>query len=93
MRRQRGKTPHFVCARAEAWRDAGLGTDKKHAYVRAWSQDELETEAEPKHTHVDGPFASLRDMQHTKCPCGCGFKGVCEAQLARAQAHDDAIPF
>lgn len=31
----------YVCARAEAWRDAGLGADKKHAYVRAWSEEEF----------------------------------------------------
>jgi hypothetical protein len=38
-------------------------------------------------------FASLRDMRHTACPCGCGSKEICEAHAARVKAHDDAIPF
>lgn len=40
-----------------------------------------------------GPFASLRDMVYTECPCGCGAKEVCDEQRARVQAHNDAIPF
>lgn len=46
MRRQgRHTTYRYVCARAEAWRDAGLGDDKKHAYVRSWTHEELEPAA------------------------------------------------
>jgi hypothetical protein len=43
--------------------------------------------------HIDGPFAALRNMVHTECPCGCGNKEICDIHLARVKAHDDAIPF
>ena len=38
-------------------------------------------------------FTSLRGMVYTSCPCGCGSKDICDSQLARVKAHDDAIPF
>ena len=49
--------------------------------------------APTKTTAKPGPFASLRDMVYTECPCGCGNKEVCDAQLAHVKAHNDALPF
>lgn len=40
MRRQHGKTPHYVCPRNENRRKYDL-KDDQHAYVRAWTEDEL----------------------------------------------------
>ena len=40
-----------------------------------------------------GPFASFRDMVYTECPCGCGFKGVCDAQRERVRIADNELPF
>ena len=48
---------------------------------------------QPAPYRKSGPFASLRDMRHTECPCGCGASEVCEAQRARVKEHNDAIPF
>lgn len=52
---------------------------------------EIEQEANPY--RKPGPFASLRDMVYTECPCGCGSKEVCEAQRAKVETHNKAIPF
>lgn len=38
-------------------------------------------------------FASLRDMRHTKCPCGCGSKETCESQRVNVQNHNKETPF
>lgn len=96
MRRQgRGakNDPRYVCPRAEAAVKYDL-PNRTHAYVRAWSEEELKPPVEDAPSkHVDGPFASLRDMRHESCPCGCGFKGVCETQLALVQSHDAALEF
>ena len=40
MRRQHGKTPHYVCARNERRREHNL-KDDQHAYLRAWTEEEL----------------------------------------------------
>lgn len=55
-------------------------------------QGALDEEDEQNHRR-DGPFASLRDMVYTECPCGCGNKEVCEEQRARVKAHDEKVPF
>lgn len=60
------------------------------ARIRAALEDDQEYESTRR---VNGPFAALRDMTYTACPCGCGAKEICEAQAARVKAHDDAIPF
>lgn len=53
----------------------------------------LEASHAPRYDRKLGPFASLRDMRYTECPCGCGASKVCEAQRARVKEHNDAIPF
>lgn len=58
-----------------------------------FDEDIAEWDDMPNVWQKPGPFASLRDLVYTECPCGCGSKEVCEAQAARVKANDDAIPF
>jgi hypothetical protein len=58
-----------------------------------FDEDAAEWDDMPNVWVKPGPFASLRGMVYTECPCGCGSKEICDAQRARVKAHNNAIPF
>ncbi len=47
----------------------------------------------PADTPAHEAMRSLRGMDCTECPCGCGSAGVCDAQLDRVRQVDAALPF
>lgn len=60
---------------------------------RAWHTDDEAVATTKLISLTAHPFRSLAGMVYTDCPCGCGAKAICNAQIARVKAHNDALPF